>query len=471
MAKLTTDIILLTRGAAGYVAALSLVNEVPHLAAKIRIVDLMVAPSSAWFNLCSSAFGFHQSLGVAEQEFIVATGARIKYGTRVEMLGKVAGFFSDAAFGAPLEGLSFFQLFTKYVQQNPAATLRDYCLVAQLAAAGKCRIRTRQPDPLDDLINCGYVVGDQAYTDFLRALCKQKNIAFFAVKNIEADVAGDTIQALTCDGTRLLGDLYVDCSEGSGLAAALGLATREIFHSAAPLRVVTTYDVNPSAKLENFGAFVGLAPEGLRYEWLVGSGIGQTYCLEKPSYGGAPAEQGEVAGFAALDSAWVGNCVFLGAASATLPGFIVDDLHRVRSGILRLVNCWPSCDNLNVLAKIFNRRTQEELMPLAAIDDYVLHCAFGAAVPLLPLVEHKLALFHAVGRVPMHEAETLTSDNWQVLFHAFGERVAGSDLLTQAMSDESLAEKFPSMVRFFASVTAKSPSVSDCYSAVPKRNG
>jgi hypothetical protein len=328
--------------------------------------------------------------------------------------------------------------------------LQNYCLAAQLAAAQKMFLRGRQPHPAASLVRCGYVVNAQRYRSLLQTVCQQQGVSFVAVDSLSPQIELGQLVALHSPQGLYTADKYFDCTTTGLLANALGLTESPVLECPP----VTVTRLPPSGPKNSSSGRLRWQKQCLDVEPLLGEG-GWRYEWAPPS------NRIQVQPFknSVRSHAWVGNCVLLGEAYAQLPSFLVDPLHRLRSGILRFINCWSPNAQATAPARVFNRRSQEELSGLAMVDNYLLHCALGSAVPLLPDVAHKRALFQAQGRMPLNEAESLSGENWQMLFYACGERLQGQELLMQTINPEAWQEKLSSMRRFFAQVVTHATPV------------
>lgn len=439
--------IFVTQGVDGYVAALSLLAEVPQLASRIQVLQVGEMASEP-LTLCSSVYESHEHWQLTEQQFLAATGARISYGWRVVKNNLPQAFLTDAPVGAPIQGMPFIQFHAAHLAS--LQPLQAYCLAAQLAQENKVVVRGAEAHPAHNLLRCNYQVDAARYGALLQGLCRQQGITITPVESLQPVIQQGQVVALNTAAGEFAASLYFDCTRAGLLAEALNISRRPVFET-APIAVSP---VPPENGPPVSGGQMAFQPQALVVETLCGGG-GWCYQL---------AQGGLLGGQLALKNsqrsqAWVGNTLFLGEAYAQLPSFLVDPLHRVRSGVLRFINCWSANAQAAAPARVFNRRSQEELAGLASVDNYILHCAFGDAVPLLPDVAHKQALYQAQGRLALNESESLSPEHWQLLFYAMGERIREHELIVQGIALEAWQDKLAGMRRFFAQVVTQAPAV------------
>ncbi len=300
--------------------------------------------------------GFHQLLGIKEQDFMRATQATFKLGIQFENWGAngdkyIHGF---GVIGQDCWACSFHHFWAKSRQQGNEATLVEYSLHKHAAKAGKFKL------DLERGLAYAYHMDATRYAKFLRQFSEQ-----YGVKRIEGkivDVATDAengaIDSVTLEsGQTIAGDLYIDCSGFRALLieGALKTGYEDWTHWLPCDRAyaVQTKSVGPPIPYTRSIAREAGWQWRIPLQHRVGNGL--VYSSQYLSDEGAKRTllenvEGETITEPRLIrfrtgrrlKQWNKNCVSLGLSSGFLEPLESTSIHLVQSGIIRLMQLFPT---------------------------------------------------------------------------------------------------------------------------------
>src|SRR5690606_26410730 len=357
-------VVILGNGVAAWLAALSL----RHFSkGRIRVSVLQDPQAAADPELeCGphampTLIELHRALAIDEREFMRATAATFKLGTRFAGWGGEGSdyFHPFGDTGATLEGIPFHQHWLRVLKSED---LSQFSLGA--VAARQARFVHPSPDPRSILstLAYGYHFDPARYAGFIRA--RAETAGAVAIEGSLSDTAlrasDGAIEALVLEGgNRISADLYIDCS-GEGLLIGRTLQTpfedwsawlacdRALAGAHQTDDELAPYTTASAAE----GGWLWQVPLQHRTE------RGYAYCSAHVSVeraletlqSAAPnggwmreprvlrVKNGRRARF------WTKNCVALGLAAGFLEPLEGTGLHLIHRGISRLTSLLPACE-------------------------------------------------------------------------------------------------------------------------------
>lgn len=408
-------------GIAGWSAAAALKRRLPWL----EVTILPVAPpadalADRMVSTLPSVAGFHEDLGLRDEDAVARTGSGFRLGTGF------AGWAGDRApyvhgygrHGRSFGAGSFHHHWVRAARDGAAEPFDAYGAAATLAEAG--RLAPIGSDALGDL-EYGLHIDPDRYAVMLRAFAQHCGVRERAGTIAGVARRGDGfIDAVVLDdGGRVAADLFVDAT---GPVARLRGAIDDIRQDwrrwlpGDRLIAVDAPDLPPDP-LDR------VAATATGWRWSAAGPVRRTrgvvWCSDWQR--DAPAD-GPVVAIAAgtRPEPWRHNVVAIGDAATTLEPLEWTNLHLAHSAIDRLVAMFPDRDCAAVEIADYNRQCADEAMRVR--DFAALHYAVSdrpepfwramAEVAPPPSLAHSLAQFRARGRLPYYEEETFARDSW-----------------------------------------------------------
>jgi tryptophan 7-halogenase len=326
---------------------------------------------------------FHALLGLDEREFMRATQATFKLGIGFDDWARDGDryihAFGDIGKSTWMGGFHNMWLMAK--AGGFGDELGDYCLEHQAASAGKF--------VHSDAAQMNYAFHFDAglYARFLRSKFEPKG-----VKRIEGKIAsveqdgesGHVVALVMEDGTRVAGDLFIDCTGFRGLLIEQTLKAgyedwRKWLPTDSALAVQT-----PST--DRILPYTRSMARTAGWQWRIPLqhrvGNGLVYCSAHISEEAARAEllanlKGEPLFEPRLiryvtgrrRKVWDKNVVALGLASGFLEPLESTSIHLIQIGVTRLIKMFPFGGEFAALSAHFNAQSQAEL---ERIRDFII---------------------------------------------------------------------------------------------------
>ncbi len=426
------NVVILGGGTAGWMTAAALSKSLSHLNITLVESDRIGTIGVGEATIPTMQF-FNNLLGIPQHEFLKQTQGSYKLGIQFENWRKLNHDYFHA-FGSTGKGLwaaGFHDFWRKGVNSNACRDYSKYNIEAVAAKAGKFgRLQT----PL----NHAYHLDAGLYAKMLRSHSEKQG-----VKRIEGDVEhvcqdseNGYITGLTLkDGSKLDGDLFVDCS---GFKGMLINETMKVPFNDWPhwlpndraIAVQTRSDKPPAPYTRSIAHHAG-------WQWRIplqhrmGNGI--VYASEYMSDDEAEAlllssVEGEVlttprpikfkTGY--RQELWHKNCVAIGLSGGFIEPLESTAIHLIQQGILRLIKLFPEhgIDALEVAEYNLSATLDYEQIK----DFIVLHYKvterddspywrFCRGMDIPESLEKRLNLFKKTGRF-IQRQEELFVDSW-----------------------------------------------------------
>ncbi len=456
------NIVIVGGGTAGWMAAAALAQLSKNGVTRITLVESdeigIVGVGEATIPPIKN---FNAMLGIDEDEFVAATQGSFKLG--IEFAGwqrpGQSYIHPFAAFGTDINGIKFHHFWVKLREQNPALDYSDLNLSAVAARLG----RFARPDgnPASPLSSLDYAYHFDAglYAGFLRRYSEAHGVARREGKIIRVEQGSrpDFIVAVVLeDGSRIGGDLFIDCSGFRGLLIEQTLHSgyEDWSHWLPCDRALAV----PTARTEPLLPYTRSSARSAGWQWRIPlqhrTGNGLVYCSRYLSDDAARAEL-----LSNLDAeplaeprllpfttgrrrrAWVGNCVALGLAAGFMEPLESTSIHLVQAGISKLLALFPDASHSTAERDEYNRLTQiqwEQIRDFLILH-YVLnqreepfwkHCA---AMPVPETLTRRMALFAGRGRLFRFEDELFSDANWSAVMIGQGLIPQGYDALVDTV--------------------------------------
>ncbi|TGX54401.1 tryptophan 7-halogenase [Sphingomonas gei] len=410
---------------------------------------------------------FNAMLDIDENDFLANTQGSMKLG--IEFLDwnqpghRYLHPFGE--YGFSVEGVRFHQIWQKLRAAGRAGPIDQYSMCA--VAAGRNRYAapaTEQTSPLSQLVQA-YHFDASLYARYLRRYAEARGVVRREGKVMQVALRGEDgfIDAVTLeDGSRIQGELFVDCSGFRGLLIEEALHTGyEDWSHWLPCDralAVPTVHAGPLTPYTRATA----RPAG--WQWRIPlqhrTGNGYVYSSAHVSDDEAAATllanlDGEPLGdprplrFATgrRKLAWNRNCVAIGLSSGFLEPLESTSIHLIQSGISRLLGLFPDSGWGDAERDSYNDFTAAQY---AQVRDFVIlhYKANGRDEPLwrqaremdVPeSLKRRIDLFRNRGRIFRLEDELFAETSWIAVMLGQGIAPQGWDPLADALNPDQLA--------------------------------
>jgi tryptophan 7-halogenase len=383
----------------------------------------------------------NQFLGIDEDAMLRATSGTFKLAIQFNDWVRPGHGYLHAfgEVGLPLGPLPFQQYWLRRRSEAGVEDLATYSLNA--TAANSCRMARLEKIGSSPMAALKYAFQFDAglYGRMLRTYAEQRGVKRTEGKVVDVQLRGvdGFIEAVVMEsGTRIEGDLFIDCSGFRGLliegalksgfedwrqwlACDRALAVGSV--RASPMRPYTQANARPAG-----------------WQWRIPlqhrTGNGHVYCSEfmsddeaaailLQSLDGEPLGDPRPIRFTSgmRRQIWSRNCIAIGLAAGFLEPLESTAIHLIQSGVSRLLSLFPDrgCDQ--ALIEDYNRNMRREYEQVR--DFLVLHYRTierrdtpfwrrCAALPAPAGLKNKLEIFEATGQIFRDGEELFTEQSW-----------------------------------------------------------
>ncbi|PKB19332.1 tryptophan halogenase [Novosphingobium kunmingense] len=388
---------------------------------------------------------FNLALGIDEAEFLAATQGTYKLGIQFEGWGGFGQTYMHAfgMVGRSLGLLPFHQYWLRGRAEGLAGPLGDYVLNAVIAGQNRFAHVERRPGSPLPAVPYAYHFDASLYARFLRRFAELRGVT--RREGRIAEVArhgenGDVAAVILTDGTRIEGDLFVDCSGFRALL--LGEALGVPYVSWAKWLACDRAVAVPSRRCDPLVPYTRSIAEPAGWRWRIPlqhrTGNGHVWCSDHMGEDEAttrllagldaePLADPRVLRFTAgrRERFWERNVVAIGLASGFIEPLESTSIHLVQTAINRLLDFLPSGAVAAADRDGFNRLAVWEIERIRdfVVAHYVCNGRAGEpfwdylrTVDLPETLAERIAMFRATGRIVREGDELFDVVGWaQVL--------------------------------------------------------
>jgi tryptophan halogenase len=436
------DVVIVGGGTAGWMAAAALSRLRLNGATNITVVESdeigIVGVGEATIPPIRT---FNSMLGLDEREFVRATQGTYKLGIEFVNWGRIGDVYLHpfGSFGRDIEAIRFHQFWLKYHALGLAAPLAEYNVTA--VAAKLNRFSHPNPDPRTVMHTFGYAYHFDAglYGRYLRSYSEARGVKRQEGKIVEVRLRNPDgfIEAVVlADGTRVAGDLFIDCSGFRGLLIeeALHAGYEDWSHWLPCDRALAV----PSEGVKPLIPYTRATAHDSGWQWRIPlqhrTGNGMVYSSRHISDDEAAAVLlRNLDGKALADPRplrfvtgrrrkyWSRNCVALGLAAGFMEPLESTSIYLIQAGIARLLALLPDRGCNDVEMAEYNRLTDLQMEQVR--DFLILHYKLTqredapfwrdcASMDIPETLTRKIELFRRRGRVVRYEDELFAEDSW-----------------------------------------------------------
>ncbi len=402
---------------------------------------------------------FHRLLKIDERAFMKATQATFKLGISFENWreNEHEYFHSFGTTGQDCWAATFHNFWLKAKNDGYTDDFEEYCF--EIKAARKNRFAHTRDNPL----NYAYHLDASLYAKFLREFSEQKGATRREgmIERVEQNPQDGSIAALHLkDGTRIEGDLFVDCTGFRGLLIeqTLNAGYEDWSHwlpcdRAVAVQTELQGDLTPYTRSTAHDA-------GWRWRIPLQSRVGNglVYCskylsdeeAEKRLLDGVQGpllNKPRIIPFRAgrRRKTWVKNCVAIGLSSGFIEPLESTSIHLIQRAIIRLLQLFPSQGVKASDVAEFNRQSESETNYIR--DFIVLHYKvtqredsefwrYCKNMDVPESLQRRIDLFADCGRVFREDVDLFQENSWVQVMMGQGIQPQQYHPIADAMSDK-----------------------------------
>ncbi len=430
-----------------------------------------------------------ERLGIDEAAFMAATDATYKLGIEFRDFGRIGDRYIHpfGTYGRPLADVAFHHYWLRrHAEGGATGPVGDYS--AGVVAAEARRFERPGTDAGDPTTSFGYAYQFDAtrFAPFLRRWAKARGARRTEgrVVGVERDAADGTVTAVTlADGTRIAGDLFVDCSGFRSLLLGQEMAEpwEDWSHWLPCDRAIAVPSISPQAATEPFTRATA-SEAGWRWRiplrHRVGNGhvYASAFCddarateLLLAGLDGAPLADPRFLRFRAgrRRRSFVGNVVAVGLASGFLEPLESTSIYLVQAAITALVEHFPDTRVTDADRDGFNAAIDAEYDRIR--DFLILHyhattrddSPFWNHVRTMTVPDSladKMALWRATGQVAQYRHGLFLEPSWVAVYLGQGIVPQGWDPRADLPDGAGLDRALAGLSRAIAGRVARMPT-------------
>jgi tryptophan halogenase len=469
------DIVIVGGGTAGWMTAAALAT-ILGARYNIRLVESdeigIVGVGEATIPMIQR---FNRVLGIDEHEFMRETQGSFKLGVEFVNWGRLGERYMHGfgRIGQDLATVPFEQYWYKMRRLGKAAPLEQYSITRMAAKAGKFMPARHDVanSPLGD-IAYAYHFDASLYARYLRKLSESRGVTRIEGKIVRAiQREGDGfIESVELEnGTKVGGELFIDCSGFRGILIEQALQTGyEDWTGWLPADRALAVPCESSPAMT---PYTRATAHKSGWQWRIPlqhrTGNGHVYCSRFISDDEAAATllanlDGQALAEPRLikfqtgmrKQAWNRNVVAIGLAGGFLEPIESTSIHLIQSAIQRLVDFFPDRGFNEIERSEYNRQSRFEYERIR--DFIVLHyklnqrtdsaywteCA-NMAIP--ETLQQKMDLYRASGRVVRVDNELFSEVGWTQVFEGQNLPVERYHPLVDVQSEAEIADYLDSV--------------------------
>lgn len=471
-------------GTAGWLAAVALATHLGPLIDVTLVESDEIGTVGVGESTIPTARTFHALIGVDEQAFLRATNATFKLGISFENWDRIGDryFHPFGSVGRSVKMADFQHFWLEARRRGFGGDYIDYS--PEGAAAAQERFALGGDSPLA----YAYHLDATAYARFLRAIAEDRGVVRREgrIAEVARDPASGDIAALVlADGTRIEGDLFIDCTGFRGLLIEQTLQTG--FEDWSQWLMMDSALAVQSEASGPPVPFTRAIAHTAGWRWRiplqhrVGNGIvfasgfmaqEEARATLLDALDGAPLFEPRLLRFTTgmRRKTWHRNCIAMGLAGGFIEPLESTSIHLVMIAVIRLIQHFPFGDRNEALAQRFNDQSRAEWehvrdfiilhYKLTHRDDSAFwrHCA---TMPIPDTLAERIALFRDHAMAHQGQDDLFRIDSWAAVMLGQGIVPRDHHRLPGVMDSDDLARVLGDVRTRIAKVVAGLPAHGD----------
>ena len=488
--KRIRSVVIVGVGTAGWMAAAGLVKFLENLDIAVRLVESdQIATVGVGEATIPPILDFLRQLGIDETEIVREIKATYKLGIAFKDWTRPGDFYFHpfAPTGTGIGSVSFPTYWLKMFLAGKAGRLEDYSIQAQAAILGKFAKPQHGPNTPLNKITYAFHFDASLFARYLRRFAEKRGVERIAGTVTDVALRGEDgfIESVRMqDGSRVEGDLFIDCSGFQGVLIEKALqAGYEDWTRWLPCDRAFAVPVERTGALPSY-TLATARDVGWQWSIPLQHRMGNGYVYSSgflddetarrtlmDNLGGKSLAEPARLSFTPgrRRKAWSRNCLALGLAAGFLEPLEATSIHLIQRGIAMLLKFFPDRNFEQADIDRYNR-TQE--FEFARARDLLLfhyrqterpgpfwdHCR---SMPLTDSLKERLDLFRSHGRILREETELFPIQSW--LSVMIGQNVVprGYDPLADTLDPRKVEETLEEMRQAILCCTDAMPSHAD----------
>jgi tryptophan 7-halogenase len=435
-------VIVVGGGTAGWMAASAIGKLLPHAASVELIESAEIGIVGVGEATLPHLRAFLGRLGLDEAEFMAATHATYKLGIEFRDFGKPGDAYLHpfGDFGRALNDVPFLHWWLRMHALGQGGALADYCVAHVMAAQKRFAPPAGDSDALLSTYSYAYQFDATRFGPFLRRFAEEQGVRRTEGRIVSVErhpETGDVVAVVLENGSRIEGDLFVDCSGFRSLLLgdALGEAWEDWSHWLPCDRAMALPCASPPGEIEPVTRATAM-PAGWRWRIPLQHRVGNGYVYSSAHLSddaasdailaaveGAPLADPRMLRFRAgrRKRSWSHNVVAVGLASGFLEPLESTSIYLVQVAIQQLVDLFPIGRIEDADRDAFNHEVDYEYDRIR--DFLILHyyastrddSPFWRDVRHMPIPDslaEKIALFRRAGRLQRYSRGLFFAPSW-----------------------------------------------------------
>ncbi len=383
---------------------------------------------------------FNHSLGLDENDVLAHTQGTFKLGIEfVNWGGEGQRYFHPfGEYGADFDAVPLYHYWLQSRASGNRESLDNYAMAWVMARGGKFSPPTRDPKLVQSTYDYAYHLDAVLYGKYLRRYAEQRGVSRIEGRVIDVALDGESgfiTDVILEDGSKVMADLFIDCSGFRGLLieGALKTGYEDWSHWLPCDRAIAV----PCAPAGDFTPYTRSTARAAGWQWRIPLqrriGNGYVYASAHISddaaagvlldnLDGAPLADPRFLRFTTgrRKKFWHKNCVAIGLSSGFIEPLESTSIHLMQSSITRLLALFPDRDFDPLAAQEFNRITTAEYE--ATRDFIILHYKennrpedlwrYCAAMEIPQNLRYKIDHFRRGGRIVASDFELFRNPSW-----------------------------------------------------------
>jgi tryptophan halogenase len=485
------NLIIVGGGTAGWMCAAACAAKLDPVRYRVRLVESEeIGTVGVGEATLPQMKDFNDFLGLNEVEFMQATQASFKLGIEFVNWGRQGDRYVHpfGTFGRPIGEADFFSYWVRANNAGQAAPLFDYCFPIVAALQNRFMLPNGDANDVRNAFAYAYHLDAFLYARYLRRWAEARGIERVEgrIVDVERDGRSGEVAAVTlASGTKVAGDMFVDCSGFRSLllGGTLGVALED-WSRWLPC---DSAQAVPSVRSRDFTPYTRSTRRSAGWQWRIPlqhrTGNGYVYSSADISDDEAAATllanlDGEalaeprVLRFKAgkREQAWTHNVVGMGLAGGFLEPLESTSIYLVQMAIMHMLTLLPPGSDIDpALPAEFNRVMDVEYDRIR--DFLILHyIANDADAPLWERVTTmdvpdslagKIDRFRHRAHVQAYRDGLFGPPSWQAVFVGQGVVPHAADRLADMLPGDQLAERLAGLQATIARGAASAPLHAD----------
>jgi tryptophan halogenase len=485
------NLVIVGGGTAGWMCAAACAAKLDPALYRVRLVESEeIGTVGVGEATLPQMKDFNDFLGLDEVEFMAAAQASFKLGIEFVNWGRQGDRYVHpfGTFGRPIGEADFFSYWVRAHNAGQAAPLFDYCFPIVAALQNRFMLPNGDANDVRNAFAYAYHLDAFLYARYLRRWAEARGIERVEgrIVDVERDGRSGKVAAVTlASGTKVAGDMFVDCSGFRSLLLG-GTLGVELEDWSRWLPCDSAQAV-PSVRSPDFTPYTRSTRRPAGWQWRIPlqhrTGNGYVYSSADISDDEAAATllanlDGEalaeprVLRFKAgkREKAWAHNVVGMGLAGGFLEPLESTSIYLVQMAIMHMLTLLPPGPDIDpALPAEFNRVMDVEYDRIR--DFLILHyIANDADAPLWERVTTmdvpdslagKIDRFRHRAHVQAYRDGLFGPPSWQAVFVGQGVVPEAADRLADMLPDDQLAERLAGLHATIARGAASAPLHAD----------